>query len=119
MKFGKFHKAYFDADEGAFSVVTADERRNSQITITDAEGESDVVLNATREDQIPRLATKGRTTSFRIWRADESTTSASLKMNFPKAKGNELRVYRNARKGFAYETGDMWFVFRRRKRLFV
>jgi len=40
MKFGVLQKEYFKADEGAYSVVTFDERDHSQITITDADGEA-------------------------------------------------------------------------------
>jgi 5-methylcytosine-specific restriction protein A len=119
MKFGLLQKQYFNADEGAYSVVTFDERDNSQITITEGDGESDILISVIGEDKIPRKAARSTKTDLFLWEAGGAIKPIQLTVNFPKTKGRELRIYRNKNQGFGYEEGDVWFVFRRGKRLFV
>ena len=119
MKFGALQKSYFDADEGAFSVVTFDERDNSQITVTNRDGEADIIISLVGEANIPRERAKGKKTDLNLWQAVGKEKPISLTINFPKREGNELRIYRKARLGFGYEEGDIWFVFRRGRKLFV
>ncbi len=119
MKFGPLQKHYFDADEGAFSIVTHDEYDNSQITITDGDGEADILISAIGEGNIPREAAKGKKTDLFLWASGGVVKPIKLTINFPKKTKNELRIYRNAGQGFAYKEGDVWFVFRRKRDLFV
>jgi hypothetical protein len=59
MKFSALQKVFFDAEQGAYSIVTADERSNSQLTITDTDGESEIVISAVGASSIPRQAEQG------------------------------------------------------------
>jgi hypothetical protein len=59
MKFSALQKVFFDAEQGAYSIVTADERSNSQLTITDTDGESEIVISAVGASSIPRQAARG------------------------------------------------------------
>jgi len=54
-----------------------------------------------------------------LWKPDGTESPIDLTINFPKKKGNELRIYRKKSQGFGYEEGDIWFVFRRKKKLYV
>jgi 5-methylcytosine-specific restriction protein A len=120
MKFGRLQLSYFRATEGAYSIVTGDERDNSQITLTEADGEAAIAIQALGRTNIPRGAARGRTSTVMVRRPDGSEEPGELTINFPKATGDELRVYRNAKTGFNYEAGDVWFIYRRRgRRLFV
>lgn len=119
MKFGPLQLNYFRADEGAYSIVTGDERRNSQITLTEADGEAAIAIRALGRANIPRRAARGRASNVFVRHPDETGQPAMLIINFPKAAGDELRIYRNASQGFNYEAGDVWFVYRRAAMLFV
>jgi 5-methylcytosine-specific restriction protein A len=119
MKFGLLQRLFFKAGKGAYSIVTADERHNSQITITDRDGESEILVSIIGEKNIPRSAAKGSKTRVNLWTPEGSDGVIELTINFPKATGSELRIYRNARDGFAYNAGDVWFVFSRGRKLFV
>ncbi len=119
MKFGPLQKAYFNADDGAYSIVTEDERNNSQITITETDGESTIVTDILGTSNIPRKATGGVRQSLRILPRSGTEQQSDLAINFPKHKGNELRIYRSVQSGFDYEAHDIWFVFRRGSDLVV
>jgi 5-methylcytosine-specific restriction protein A len=119
MKFGPLQKQYFNADEGAYSIVTEDERNKAQITITEADGESDILISVLGETNIPRESAKQRPTMLNLWQGPTTSRPIALTVNFPKKDKRELRIYRKSREGFAYEKGDVWFIFRRKKALFV
>jgi 5-methylcytosine-specific restriction protein A len=119
MKFGHLQLSYFSASDGAYSIVTDDERRKGQITLTEADGEADIAIKAIGRANIPRGAADGLLTDVTVRRPDGSEEPGKLTINFPKSKGDELRIYRNAKAGFNYEAGDVWFIYRRRDRLFV
>jgi 5-methylcytosine-specific restriction protein A len=119
MTFGHLQLSYFRATEGAYSIVTDDERRKGQITLTEADGEADIAVKAIGRANIPRAAANGLLSDVTVRRTDGSEKRGELTINFPKATGDELRIYRNARAGFNYEAGDVWFIYRRGRRLFV
>jgi len=119
MKFGPLQKAYFNADEGAYSIVTGRERDDGQITVTEAEGEANIVLSAIPRANIPRGAAAGKRQSLDVIHRDGQELSGSLTINFPKADRDELRIYRSAQDGFDFEAGDVWYVFRRGIKLTV
>ncbi len=116
MRFGPLQKIYFQAEEGAFSVVTPGERSDGQITVTIADGEASVVETALGAANIPRSAAGGKRQQVTVIRRDESEQAASLTINYPKPSGQELRIYRSVSDGFDFEAGDIWYVFSRRGR---
>ena len=119
MKFGKLQKVHFKATEGAYSIVTDRERVDGQITITERDGESGIVLSALNAARIPRGAAQGNRQNLTIIQRDGIEKSGNLTINFPKDSGNELRIYRSEDNGFDFNAGDVWYVFRRRTNLFV
>lgn len=119
MKFGLLQLNLFHADEGAYSIVTADERDNSQITLTETDGEAAIAIRALGREKIPRKAARSQPLKVYVASPDGSEQQTTLTINFPKARGDELRIYRNSKQGFAYEAGDVWFIFRRNRDLFV
>ena len=119
MKFGPLHKAYFNADEGAYSKVTSRERTDYQITVSEADGEAAVVLTAIGASNIPREAADGKRQQVTVVQRTGTETPTTITINYPKATGDELRIYRSAKDGFDFEADDIWYVFRRGKKLFV
>jgi predicted HNH restriction endonuclease len=113
MKFGPLQNTFFNADEGAYSIVTNRERDDGQITVTAADGEAGVVLAALGAANLPRMAADGLRQKLRVIHRDGREMPASLTINYPKATGDELRIYRSAKDGFDFEAGDVWYVFRR------
>lgn len=115
MKFGPLHKAYFSADEGAYSKVTSRERTDYQITVSEADGEAAVVLTAIGASNIPREAADGKRQQVTVVQRTGTETPTTITINYPKATGDELRIYRSAKDGFDFEADDIWYVFRRGK----
>jgi len=118
MKFTKDQLNYFGAEDGAWSAVTSDERHKGQITITDADGEAEIVIQALGRRNIPRSPATGRT-QVSMFKRNGDVIGGELKINFPKQGKDELRIYRNTKAGFDYENGDVWFVFRKGDQLTV
>lgn len=120
MKFSPLQKAYFRATDGAYSIVTSDERKKRQITVTETDGESQIAVSHFGECNIPRKANNGKSLPAMVFNQSlKQFRAANLTINFPKSKGNELRIYRGAHSGFAYEAGDVWYVFVKNKKLYV
>ncbi|QXD25379.1 hypothetical protein F7C95_05645 [Opitutia bacterium ISCC 51] len=119
MKFEKLQKLYFNADNGAYSIVTKDERKKGQITITENDSEAALVVDHFGEDKIPRTGSKGNPLVINVRARNGTEGVGELTINFPKSKGNELRVYRKSEYGFDYEAGEVWFVFRRGAELVI
>lgn len=119
MKFSALQKVYFDADDGAYSVVTPDERKHRQLTITDLDGESEIVISALGLSSIPRESASSAKSKLWLWEGHHIAKPIELTINFPKKSKNELRVYRNISSGFAYDEGDVWFVFTSNGKLFI
>ena len=119
MLFSQNHRRFFGATRGAYSKVTFDERKKGQITITESDGEAQIVVDLLGADQIPRERTGEKRSRVIIRKTDNTLNPATLSINFPKKRGNELRVYRNDEDGFGYEEGDIWFVYERNARLHV
>ena len=116
MQFGPSQKKRFNCSDGAYSTVTDREYKDSQITLTDHE--ASIVLSRFTESGIPRggvnanpeLAAK----EFALYPSGESI---QLNINFPKSKGNELRLYLNRQ--FRPEGGLVVFLFPADGRLWI
>jgi len=113
MKFGALHKAYFDADDGAYSIVTEDERKKGQITLTETDGEAQIAIEhySSCGQTIPRKATKDQRLPVKTCTVDNQWENADIAINYPKSQGNELRIYRSEKSHFAYQAGDIWYTF--------
>ncbi|MEI7773774.1 MAG: HNH endonuclease [Verrucomicrobiota bacterium] len=119
VKFGPLQLHYFNADDGAYSIVTKDERKKGQITLTEADGEAQIPIIALGEAGIPRSAAKEFPLDISVRKPDGTETLGKLTVNFPKGSKNELRIYRKAAAGFGFEADDVWFIYRRGETLCV
>jgi len=119
MKFGPLQKTYFKADDGAYSIVTERERVDGQITITEKDGEADIVLSVIKRPNIPRGGAKGQRQKVVVIQRNGKEQAGSVTINFPKSDRDELRIYRAEAEGFDFDAGDVWFVFKRAGGLFA
>ena len=119
MKFGPLQLQLFQADEGAYSIVTENEREKGQITLTEKDGEADIATRAIGTAKIPRTAAKEFPLQVYVRQTNGNEQASALTINYPKSKGYELRIYRKASEGFDFEAGDVWFIYRRKSRLVV
>ena len=58
LAWGGMQKAYFGVSDGTTRAVTIKKRVNGQITISESEGESEIVLSAIPAWDIPRMAAR-------------------------------------------------------------
>ncbi|MGG6134523.1 hypothetical protein ACQV2E_01430 [Pantoea allii] len=111
MRFIKKHLDFFNAVDGAYSVISeADEATKSQITLTDHEkilainffGENNIFRGPVKDN--PILAAK----SFKLYKG---SSVATLNLVFPKPEKNELRLYMSNSKDFYAPAGNIWFLY--------
>lgn len=112
MKFGIVQLDKFDAIGGSYSIVTAREVYDSQITATDAEA---VLLKSYFESRGETIY-RGNVTSNRKAAAKEfklypSGKRIKLNLVYPKPLKSELRLYLSSRAGFMPSKGQVWFLF--------
>lgn len=110
------------AEAGACSEVTKAEVADRQLTVVS--DESDLIYRRYKPTSIYRGAVGGnREKAFKdvvVYQGLNKYSEEQLAFNYPKDKGNELRLY--FKKGvFEPEYGDTWFVFLREvdQRLFI
>ncbi|WP_243347235.1 MrcB family domain-containing protein [Parabacteroides sp. FAFU027] len=110
MIFSETHNKIFNSKKGAYSIVTNDEHRSSQITLD--EEEKEVVANYFGSENI--LIGKASANSemaskeFLVYPKMERI---KLNLVYPKKDNNELRLYLSAESGFKPSGGDVWFVY--------
>ena len=118
MKFTNAHKSYFNADEGAFSIITEREYYDSQLTFTDIENE--IALSFFGVENIHRgKVSDNRELSSKAFRLFGSGEIIFLNVNFPKSEKPELRLYLSKRAGFKPEAGHIWFLYKRESELWI
>lgn len=116
MKFSNFQKIYFDAQDGAFSVVTRTEATDPQITID--RDEKAIVWQRIADASIYRGSTESGGLAahkkFKLWPSGK-TLSIPFVYPYPndKKKRTQLRLYPTQRTGFTVEPNDVWFIFTR------
>jgi len=110
MRFSVVQKRIFGTLDGAYSIVTARENYDSQITLTDFEAElvtnffGDENIHTGNVKQNPNASSK----SFRLYPVGELV---DLNLVYPKPGRLELRLYISARGGFKPDGGEVWFVY--------
>jgi len=118
MKFGLIQERKFGTSNGTYSVVTARENYDSQITLTDYE--TKMVVSNFGQDNLHvgnvhssnGMAAK----SFCLYPSGETIT---LNIVFPKPEKTELRLYISARAGFKPDGGDVWFMFIKNSQIWI
>lgn len=109
MRFGKTQKQKFGTYEGAYSVVTDREIKDSQITLTDHEVE--IVTRFFKGSIHVGNVTNSQGAAEKAFRLYPSGHLIHLNLVYPKPAKSELRLYLAAGKGFMPETGDVVFLF--------
>jgi 5-methylcytosine-specific restriction enzyme A len=109
-KFTARQNSFFNASNGAGSIVTIREEYDSQVTLDASEKQ---VLHL----KIPqRLIPRGPVTNlptgskFRFYNLNLSSP-VDLNLNLPKRIGNETRLYLSDSADFKPDPGDYWFIF--------
>lgn len=117
MEFGILQKAKFGTEKGTYSVVTKDEVKKSQITLTDFETQLAVELFG---ETIFHGAKKNDPSKARqAFHLDGSTETVYLNLVYPKPKRSELRLYIGKRAGFKPKAGDIWFMYVKGGKIFI
>lgn len=112
MKFSNFQKLYFDALDGAFSVVTKTEATDPQITIDRTE--KSIIWQRINDSSIFRGSRKkggaAADKQFRLWPSGQ-VIKIPLVYPRPKKTPTQLRLYPTKQTGFTVRPFDVWFVF--------
>ncbi len=112
MQFGIVQKERFSATDGSYSIVTAREVYDSQITATDAEAKLLKSFFSSRGENIfvgnVKSSQGAATKEFKLFPTGESVF---LNLVYPKPEKSELRLYLSSRAGFKPEKGCVWFMF--------
>ena len=118
MHFTRLQLAYFDAQDGAASIVTPTEAADPQITVDPHEKE--VIYSVIPEGRIYRGSrNSGGAAAMQPFTVHGTDEPLSLPMVFPKDTGTELRIYVSRLSAFCPNAGDVWFVYRRQGRLYI
>ena len=110
MQFQLFHKRFFKAINGSYSIVTEREEFDSQITLTDVETE--MVINFFNRSNIQvGNVNSNKLKSQKTFLLYPTYKPTILNLVFPKPNKSELRLYISARAGFKPKSGDIWFLY--------
>lgn len=108
MEFKPFHKDFFKAINGAYSIVTERENYDSQITLTDIEAE--IVINYFGVQNI-HVGRVDRIKSLKNFISYQTSSQIQLNLVFPKPKKTELRLYLAKKAGYMPKGGEIWFIY--------
>ncbi|MGN6803296.1 MAG: HNH endonuclease [Ginsengibacter sp.] len=110
MQFQLFHKKFFNAVAGSYSIVTEREEYDSQITLTDAESEMVIQYFGRSNIQVGNVASN-KSKSQKQFFLYPDMRPIKLNLVFPKPEKHELRLYISSRAGFKPKSGEIWFLF--------
>lgn len=117
MRFEHIHNWFFSSHTGAYSILTAREFDDSQLTLTDDEFQLANYFFGGRIHSGPvRLDPDGALKEFRLYPTGKQI---GLNLIYPKPEREELRLYLSKRRGFKPRAGDIWFLFEREAELFL
>lgn len=117
MRFEHMHNRFFSSHTGAYSILTAREFADSQLTLTDDEFQLANYFFGGRIHSGPvRLDPDGSLKEFRLYPTGKQI---GLNLIYPKPEREELRLYLSERRGFKPRPGDIWFLFERDAKLFL
>lgn len=117
MKFGRVQKQKFGTYDGAYSLITQREIKDSQITLTDHEVE---IVTRFYGDTIHIGNVKDSDgASLKPFRRYPDGTQIHLNLIYPKPAKSELRLYIAKGRGFMPEAGDVVFIYLKDNELWV
>ncbi|MDX5933160.1 HNH endonuclease [Acidithiobacillus thiooxidans] len=118
MKFNRIQQQNFNADNGAYSMVTHRENHDSQITLTDYEAEL-IVSHFGRDNIHVGKVTSNPALASKPFRLFPSGDEVRLNVVFPKPDKTELRLYLSLSAGFKPTGGEIWFMFSKNDDLWI
>jgi hypothetical protein len=118
MQFGKLQEIKFGTPSGAFSLVTGDEKKKSQITLTDYEAHLLIGHFSRSNVHIGGVGTN-KSLASKSFRLHPSGKTINLNVVFPKPKKTELRLYISQRAGFKPVGGEIWFLYLKSGELWI
>lgn len=117
MRFEQTHNQFFSSHAGAYSILTAREFADSQVTLTDEEFQlANLFFGGRIHSGSVRLDPDGALKEFLLYPYGEKI---GLNLIYPKPEREELRLYLSERRGFKPRPGDIWFLFEREAELFL
>lgn len=118
MNFGKSQQLKFDSTRGTYSVVTAREHQDSQITVAGVEAE---LLSGFfgRGAIFEGNVKAGGDKAAKTFRLHPDGQTISLNLVFPKPGKSELRLYLSATAGFKPDADDVWFMYVKNNELWI
>lgn len=118
MKFQLFHSRYFDATNGAYSIVTHREEYDSQITLTDTEAEMVINYFGINNIQLGNV-NSNKIKASKPFFLYPTLQTIHLNLVFPKPDKHELRLYISKQAGFKPASGQIWFLYTNRSNQLV
>ena len=117
MRFRPEHNRFFASHTGAYSVLTAREYYDSQLTLTGDEFDLANNFFGGRIHSGPVRANP--VSALKQFKLYPTGTTIQLNLVYPKASKDELRLYLAERRGFKPAPLDVWFLFERNAELHV
>lgn len=116
--FGEQHKRAFAADRGAFSTVTVREADASEVNLTGPEAK--IAEEFFGRDRIHLGPVKANPIAA-LQRFREHPTGQLIYLNlvYPKSDRSEMRLYLSQQKGFKPSAGWIWFLYQRKRELYL
>lgn len=108
----------FRADAGAYSVVTMREADASEVNLTGPEAKIIEAHFGTERIHVGPVRSNPQAArqSFRVYPSDEVVF---LNLVYPKQDSREIRLYLSSQKGFRPVGGSIWFLFRRKRDIYI
>ena len=118
MRFGIGLLQKFNADDGAWSVVTPREEYDSQLTVT---GDEAAVIEAYFGKDTIHIGRVGLApaTAAKQFFLHPSGNEVSLNLVYPKPIRTELRLYLSVRRCYKPAPLDIWFIYLKKGRLYL
>lgn len=110
MQFQLFHRKFFNAVTGSYSIVTEREEFDSQITLTDVESEMVIKYFGRSNIQVGNVASN-KLKSKKVFLLYPNFKPITLNLVFPKPEKQELRLYISTKAGFKPKSGEIWFLY--------
>lgn len=111
MKFGKAQEARFGTADGAYSIVTSTEHKDSQITLTDHEADL-VISHFGAPNLLVGNVGSDKAKASKALRLFPTGKHIQLNVIYPKPEKSELRLYLSSKAGFKPHGGDVWFIYK-------
>lgn len=112
------HKKAFGTERGAFSIVTEREASASEINLTGPEAK--IAEDFFGRDRIHLGPAKANPLgALQRFREHQTDQLIYLNLVYPKSDRSEMRLYLSQQKGFKPAPGSVWFIYLRKRELYI